>query len=281
MLGIPAAKASDRQGELMDYGISTKTAMVIGGSKGIGLAVSTMLASEGCKVAVVARTQSPIDRAVSGIRSDGGIAEGFSGDMSDRAEIERTVAAITSTFGAPDIVVSQADFHVRGFFDEITELESYVDSFRSYTMSQVYLLHAVLPAMRKQGWGRFVHIGSGTAKEPQMRPPHTVANATRPSTVGLLKSVADEFARDGVTINVVAPGWIATRTTTWYLEQHEGLMEKLAQRAWLIEKAGVPAGRAGEPEEIASTIVYLCSDKAGYLTGHYITVDGGLHRAAF
>ncbi len=135
--------------------------------------------------------------------------------------------------------------------------------------------------MKNAGWGRYVHIGSGTAKEPVMHPPHTVANGTRPSTVGLLKSIADEHARFGITVNTVAPGWIATRTTNWYLETHEGLTTPDATRAYMIDTAGVPAGRLGDPQEIASTIVYLCSDLAGYLNGHYIVVDGGQHRSAF
>jgi 3-oxoacyl-[acyl-carrier protein] reductase len=143
------------------------------------------------------------------------------------------------------------------------------------------MLHAVLPAMKQAGWGRYVHIGSATAKEPQNNPPHTVANATRPSTVGLLKSVADEYARYGITINTIAPGWIATKTTNWYLSTHEGLTDPDQRREWMIERARVPAGRLGDPTEIASTIVYLCSELSGYLTGHYIAVDGGHHRSAF
>ena len=170
---------------------------------------------------------------------------------------------------------------MRGFFAEITRAEDYVDSYRTYTLSQVHMLRAVLPGMQAAGWGRYVHIGSATAKEPQSKPPHTVANATRPSTVGLLKSVADEYARFGISINTVAPGWIATKTTDKYLSDHEGLTEPEARRAWMIETAGVPAGRLGDPAEIASTIAYLCSDRAGYLTGHYIAVDGGHHRSAF
>jgi NAD(P)-dependent dehydrogenase (short-subunit alcohol dehydrogenase family) len=265
----------------MDYGIAGRTALVVGGSKGIGLEAARMLAAEGARVAIVARTQKHIDRAVAVITASGGEAIGVPADMSLQEGIESAVAEVRERLAAPAIVVTQADFHVRGFFAEITRPEDYVDSYRTYTLSQVHMLRAVLPAMQEAGWGRFVHIGSGTAKEPQKSPPHTVANATRPSTVGLLKSVADEYARFGITINTVAPGWIATRTTNWYLAEHEGLADDEARRKWMIETAGVPAGRLGEPSEIASTIVYLCSDQSGYLTGHYITVDGGLHRSAF
>jgi 3-oxoacyl-[acyl-carrier protein] reductase len=265
----------------MDLGIAGRVALVVGGSKGIGYEVARGLANEGARVAVVARTARHIDAAVETIVAAGGEAVGISADMSTRNGIEAAVDAVTEQLGAPLIVVTQADFHVRGFFAEITDPESYVESYRAYTLSQVHMLHVVLPGMQSAGWGRYVHIGSATAKEPQSTPPHTVANATRPSTVGLLKSVADEYARHGITLNTVAPGWIATKTTNWYLSTHEGLVDPDARRAWLIDQAGVPAARLGEPSEIASTIIYLCSDQAGYLTGHYIAVDGGHHRSAF
>ena len=265
----------------MDFGIQGRTALIVGGSKGMGLEAAKMLAAEGCRVAIAARTEKHLDRAVAEITAGGGEAMRVAADMSLEDEINRVVDEVRAAFGPPSIVITQADFHVRGFFDEITRYEDYVDSYRTYTMAQVYMLHAVLPAMKEAGWGRFVHIGSATAKEPQFRPPHTVANATRASTVGLLKSVSDEYARNGITINTVAPGWIGTRTTTWYLEEHEGLRDAEAQRSWMIDEAGVPAGRLGSPAEIASTIVYLCSDLAGYVNGHYIAVDGGHHRSAF
>jgi len=265
----------------MDYGIRARTALVVGGSKGIGLACARQLAAEGSRVAIVARTKKHIDSAVADIVDGGGDAVGIVADMTDGEQIARAVEEVTEALAAPQIVISQADFHVRGFFDEITDYERYVDSYRSYTLSQVHLLHAVLPGMRHSGWGRFVHIGSATAKEPQMNPPHTVANATRASTVGLLKSVSDEYARFGITINTIAPGWIATKTTNWYLSTHEGLTDATSRREWLVETAGVPAGRLGDPEEIASTVVYLCSELAGYVNGHYIAVDGGHHRSAF
>jgi 3-oxoacyl-[acyl-carrier protein] reductase len=265
----------------VDFGIAGKVALVVGGSKGIGLETAKMLAAEGCRVAVVARTQRHIDKAVDGINSSGGQAIGISADMGTKEGIVHAVAETTRLYGAPEIVVTQADFHVRGFFEEIEDPESYVESYRVYTLSQVHMLHAVLPAMKQAGWGRYVHIGSATAKEPQNNPPHTVANATRPSTVGLLKSVSDEYARFGITINTIAPGWIGTRTTEWYLSTHEGLTDPEERREWMIEKAKVPAGRLGDPAEIASTIVYLCSDLSGYVNGHYIAVDGGHHRSAF
>jgi 3-oxoacyl-[acyl-carrier protein] reductase len=99
--------------------------------------------------------------------------------------------------------------------------------------------------------------------------------------VGLLKTVADEYAQYGVTINTVAPGWIATQNAYDYLERNLGLATEEKRRQWLHETAGVPAARMGDPREIATMIVYLCSDQAGYLTGNWIEVDGGHHRSAF
>jgi 3-oxoacyl-[acyl-carrier protein] reductase len=148
-------------------------------------------------------------------------------------------------------------------------------------MSQVYLLHEVLPGMKSAGWGRYVHIGSATAKEPEGSIHHVIANATRPSTTGLLKTVADEYASYGITVNTVAPGWIETQNAVDYVQKNLGLTTAEERRDWMRQHAGVPAARMGRPEEIASLIVYLCSDQAGYITGNWIEVDGGHHRSVF
>jgi 3-oxoacyl-[acyl-carrier protein] reductase len=148
-------------------------------------------------------------------------------------------------------------------------------------MSQIYLLHAVLPGMKDAGWGRFVHIGSATAKEPEGAIHHVIANATRPSTTGLLKTVADEYARYGITVNTVAPGWIATENAFAYLSQQVGLTTDEQRSEWMRQTARVPAARMGRSDEIASTVAYLCSEPAGYVNGIWIEVDGGHHRSAF
>jgi 3-oxoacyl-[acyl-carrier protein] reductase len=265
----------------MDLGISGKVALVTGGSKGIGRVAAHLLAAEGCKVAVVARTKPDIDDAVASIASAGGEAVGVSADISDRDEVRRAVTHVRETLGPPHIVIGQTRFNVPGDFADITDTDQYVESFRSYTMSQIHLLHAVLPSMKEAGWGRFVHIGSATAKEPVGNIHHVIANATRPSTIGLLKTVSDEYARYGITVNTVAPGWIETQNAADYLRDNAGLLSEDERREWMRVNARVPAARMGRPDEIASMIVYLCSDQAGYLTGNWIEVDGGHHRSAF
>jgi 3-oxoacyl-[acyl-carrier protein] reductase len=265
----------------MDLGIAGKSVFFTGGSKGMGRDAAGMLAAEGCKVAIVARTKTDIDEAVEAIKGEGGTAIGVSADITNQGDVERAVAETTAAFGPPLIVIGQTKFNIPGDFSDILNYEDYVDSFRSYTMSQIYLLHHVLPGMKDAGWGRYVHIGSATAKEPEGAIHHVIANATRPSTVGLLKTVADEYARYGITVNTVAPGWIATQNAYDYLEKQVGITTDGERRDWMLQHAGVPAGRMGESSEIASMIVYLCSEQAGYLTGAWIEVDGGHHRSAF
>ena len=265
----------------MDLGIAGKSVFFTGGSKGMGREAATMLAAEECNVAIVARTKNDIDEAVEAIKGAGGSAIGVSADITNQDDVERAVAEVRAAFGPPLIVIGQTKFNIPGDFSDISDYEHYVESFRSYTMSQVYLLRRVLPEMQEARWGRYVHIGSATAKEPEGSIHHVIANATRPSTIGLLKTVADEYAQFGVTVNTVAPGWIATQNAYDYLEKQVGITNDEQRRDWMIQHARVPAGRMGDPREIASLIVYLCSEQAGYITGSWIEVDGGHHRSAF
>jgi 3-oxoacyl-[acyl-carrier protein] reductase len=146
------------------------------------------------------------------------------------------------------------------------------------TVSAIKLARATIPPMQNKKWGRFIHIGSGTAKEPEAAIPHILHNTVRPATVGFLKSVADEVAADGVTVNTVAPGWIATEGSKAYL-QAEGLDFAAVERQVEVS-GGIPAARIGRPEEIAGLVAFLASQYAGYITGEWIIVDGGKHRSA-
>jgi 3-oxoacyl-[acyl-carrier protein] reductase len=265
----------------MDLGIAGRVVFFTGGSKGMGRIAAKMLADEGCAVAIVARSPGPVQEAVDKIQSEGGTAIGVTADITQQDQVNAAVGQVTRDLGPPLIVVGQTLFVRPGDFDDITDPETYVESFRAYTMSTVYLLRAVLPAMKQAGWGRFVHVGSATAKEPEGAIHHVVANGTRPSTIGLLKTVADEYAQYGVTINTVAPGWIETENAIGYLNRQAGLVSAEERRQWMRDHAGVPAARMGRAEEIASMIVYLCSELAGYVNGAWIEVDGAHHRSAF
>jgi 3-oxoacyl-[acyl-carrier protein] reductase len=265
----------------MQFGIAGRSALIVGGSKGIGFEVAKLLAAEDAKVAVLARTKTDVDAAVQAIRLDGGTAIGVTADVSSPEQVTDAVREVTAAHGPPLIVIGQAKYQRPGDFADITDVNVYRESFELHTMSQILLLQTVLPAMQEAGWGRFVHIGSATAKEPAGNIHHAVANTSRPSTIGLLKTVSDEYAQHGITVNTVAPGWIETENALAYLEQHLGASSEQERRDFMLTQARVPAARMGKPHEIASLIAYLCSEPAGYLTGSWIEVDGGLHRSAF
>ncbi|BBZ59139.1 SDR family oxidoreductase [Mycolicibacterium monacense] len=265
----------------MHYGIDGRSALIVGGSKGIGFEVAKMLAAEGARVAVMARTKTDVDAAVEAIREQSGTAIGVTADVSNSDQLGDAVREVTAQHGPPLIVVGQSKYQRPGDFADITDVNVYRESFESHTMSQILLLQAVLPAMQEAGWGRFVHVGSATAKEPAGNIHHAVANTSRPSTIGMLKTVADEYAQYGITVNTVAPGWIETDNALAYLENHLGASSQQERREFMLKQARVPAARMGRPDEIASLIAYLCSEAAGYVTGSWIEVDGGLHRSAF
>jgi 3-oxoacyl-[acyl-carrier protein] reductase len=261
----------------MDFGIKNRVAFVSGGSKGMGRSAALMLAGEGCKVAVIARSQGPVDEVVAEIKSHGGLAIGVCADLTTRQGVFNAVAAVTNAFGAPDIAISNVQDNVAGDFDDVSD-EDFRRFFEIYTMSVVYLARDVLPSMKSKGWGRFVAIGSGAAKEPEGMIKHIVANTARPAAVGLIKTLSDEVASYGVTVNSIGPGWIGTDNMFAYLEKKMNLKPSEVDH---FLKGLVPAGRVGRPDEIGSLIAYLCSDLAGYITGEWIAVDGGKHRFAF
>ncbi|MCK9285661.1 MAG: SDR family oxidoreductase [Rhodocyclaceae bacterium] len=263
----------------MDLGIAGKIAFVAGGSKGMGRSVALTLGEEGCHVGVVARGRPGIDAVVEEIKSKGGSAVGISADLCSRDDVNRAVAELTKVFGAaPDIVVGQTSDMTFGGFDDVTD-EDIERVFRTFTMAQVYLARATLPAMQAKKWGRYIHIGAPNGREPEFGFPHLSHNIARPSTVAFLRTLANSVARDGVTINTVAPGYTETPTLVDLFKDEFGV--SLAEgEAQLVNRGDIPMGRLGQPEEIAGLVTFLASKWAGYITGEWIIVAGGKHRFA-
>lgn len=260
----------------MDLRIKGRVAFVAGGSQGMGLGTARILAAEGCRVAVVARDQGRIDRTVEELRAAGGEAIGVSADLATAAGVNAAVAAVRAAYGPPEIVVAQTNDLTSGRFFDLTD-EDFVRVFQTFTVGFAALARAVIPDMQKGKWGRIVHIGSTVAKEPD-REPHVCHNTIRPSTTNLIKSLADEFARDGITFNSIAPGYIMTDTMETFVRKNYGADEDVA--SWVARTRDIPAERHGTIEEVGATIAFLCSDLAGYTTGEWITIDGGWHRSA-
>lgn len=263
----------------MDLGIAGKVAFVAGGSKGMGRSAGRLLAEAGCKVGIVAQSQDAIESAVEDIRRDGGTAIGISADLTSRDDVMRAVAELTRAFGTADIVVGQTNDMQLGDLADVAD-EDFERCFHIFTMAQVYLARTVLPAMKEKGWGRIIHIGSVAGKEAETSHPHILHNTARPSTVAFLRTLANEVAVHGITVNVVAPGWIATPTLNAYLKDKLGLEADQADE-WIRGTGQVPANRLGKPDEIGALVAFLASRWAGYITGEWIAVDGGRHKFSF
>lgn len=266
----------------MELGIGGKTALISGGSMGIGRRTGEMLAAEGCSVAVVGLPNDPesIEATVAGIKAAGGKAIGIGANMTLKDDITRAVAECTSAFGAPDIVVANVNGPPPGCFDEVQD-EQFEEAVRSMTMSLVYLLRLALPPMKEKGWGRIVNMNSIGAKEPPRVPPHTLVNTGRAAAAVLAKSLSDEFAGFGITVNTIGTGFIGTDRMVGYYDRMAAATGTPRDELMKDLLASIPAGRIGRVDEIAGTATFLCSDLGGYVNGQFINVDGGWHRSAW
>jgi 3-oxoacyl-[acyl-carrier protein] reductase len=266
----------------MDLGIKGRVAFVSGGSMGMGRSAAELFAQEGCRVVIVAlpRDQDSIDETVAAITAAGGEAVGVGADLTVRAEVERAVGTAASTFGSPpDIAVANVDGPGTGNFDDVSD-----DDFRvamdRMMMSMVYLCRAVLPHMREQRWGRIVNLNSMGAKEPPPGLAHVLVNPSRAAVANLDKTLANEFAQFGITINTIGTGFIGTGRMHAYVDRMAAEQGVPREDVLAAVSADAPAGRIGTPEEMAGVVAFLCSEYAGYVNGEFIHVDGGTHRSA-
>jgi 3-oxoacyl-[acyl-carrier protein] reductase len=264
----------------MDLGLTGKVAFVSGGSRGIGRACARRLAEEGCKVMVVARGKPGVEAAVAELAEQGCSVAGHAADLTTAAGVAEAIAATENRFGMPDIVI--ANVHGGDPGDFLADgPEPFARAFDGLLLGVVHLARAALPAMQARRWGRVLVMGTAAAKEPAPGLMLTAANAARAASVNLVKSLADEFAGDGVTFNTVAVGWTETahmREQVGEMAQARGLAaDDLFKR---LRKA-VPVQRFAAPEEIAALAAFLCSAHAGYLTGCLLAADGGAHRSAW
>jgi 3-oxoacyl-[acyl-carrier protein] reductase len=260
----------------MDFGLRDKVALVSGGSAGIGLAIAEALAAEGAKVLIVARREGPLAEAARRIEGAGGTVAWASADMTTRDGVGKAVAAAEAAFGTPDIAIGNVRPANRYGLDDASD-EDFRQAFDEMVMSQVHLARALIPSMKARGWGRFVHIATVCAKEPHRWLNIILSNTGRPALLGLNKTLSNEFAGFGITVNTVLPGLIDTGVS-------EDVTEKAKERGIpdLIEpQPRIPVGRPGQAEEVAAMCAFLCSRQASYITGQAIAVDGGWIRGLY
>jgi len=260
----------------METGLKNRVAIVAASSQGIGRAAAEALASEGCRVAMCARNPQTLEAAAGQIQKQYS-AEIFAQplDVTDPEAVHRFVDAVVSKFGAADICVTNAGGPpAKGFL--AATLEDWEKAIDQNFLSTVYFAREVIPHMQKKHWGRIVTITSVTTKQPLAD--LVLSNAVRAGVLGLVKSLANEFGKDGILVNNVAPGYTATdrlKNLAKVRSASQGKTEKEVFEAWA---ADAPLKRVAEPREIADAIVWLASERASFITGQTILVDGGTYK---
>jgi 3-oxoacyl-[acyl-carrier protein] reductase len=251
----------------MDLGLKGRVALVMGASRGLGRAIAAALAREGARVAIASRTRESIEAAAAEI--DGEVMP-FVADAADLDRLAGLPDEVEAALGPIEILVTNSGGPSLGgsLFHGVDEWER---AYRSLVLAPRELAGAVVPGMRERGWGRIVNVGSSSTREPI--PGLNLSNAHRMAAVGFLKTLATEVAADGVTVNTVATGRFATER----LASNYGSMEAAEAAA----RDQVPAARLGRPEEYGDLVAFLCSERAAYITGVVIPIDGGMLKSAF
>ncbi|HEX6456761.1 MAG TPA: SDR family oxidoreductase [Solirubrobacterales bacterium] len=247
----------------MELGLEGRVALVMGASRGIGRGVAAALAREGARVAICSRSRERLEEAAGEIG-----ATPFVADATDLERLARLPLEVAEALGRVDILVTNTGGPpAGGALDH--GFEEWEDAYRSLVLAPRILVGAVVPGMRGEGWGRIVNVGSTTTIE--VNPALNLSNSHRMATVGFLKTLAREVAGDGITVNTVATG----RFKTDRMAELGGSIERVEAAA----REEVPAGRLGTVEEYGDLVAFLCSDRAAYITGTVIPIDGGLLRS--
>jgi len=257
----------------MDLGLKGKVALVAAASKGIGKAIALELAREGCRVAICARGKEGLERTADEIRqATGQPVLAIQADLTRAEDIQRLVKATVDEYGGIDILVTNAGGPPPGPFETLSDEEWY-KSVDLNLMSAIRLIREALPHLRRSKAGRIITMTSVSVKQPIQG--LILSNAVRMAVIGLTKTLSQELAPYGITVNSVCPGWTRTRRVEELLRaraEREGIsVEEIEARI----TADIPLGRMARPEEIASVVVFLASEKASYVTGTAIQVDGG------
>jgi 3-oxoacyl-[acyl-carrier protein] reductase len=260
----------------MDTGLRHRVAIIAASSQGIGLATAHAFAAEGARIAMCARNLETLAAAAAKIRQQHNaevLAEPL--DVTDPNAVHRFVEGVIARYGAADICVANAGGPpAKGFL--ATTAADWRSAIDANFLSAVYFAREVIPHMQKRRWGRIITITSITTKQPV--PDLVLSNAVRAGVVGLVKSLANEFGKDGILVNNVAPGFTATDRLKQLAKARSaasGKSERELFDAWASESA---LRRVGEPREVADAIVWLASERASYITGQTILVDGGVYK---
>lgn len=260
----------------METGLKNRVAIVAASSQGMGRATAEAFAAEGCRVAMCARNAQALQAAAEHIKKQYRVEVLASVlDVTDPGAVHEFVNATVAKFGSVDICVTNAGGPpAKGFL--AASLEDWRKAVDANFLSAVYFAREVIPHMQRQHWGRIITITSITTKQPVAD--LVLSNAVRAAVVGLVKSLANEFGKDGILVNNVGPGYTATDRLIDLAKRRSaasGQPEQEIVDGWAAE---APLKRIGRPQELADTIVWLASERASYVTGQTILVDGGAYK---
>jgi 3-oxoacyl-[acyl-carrier protein] reductase len=260
----------------MDLGLKNRVALVAASSQGIGRATAEAFAAEGCRVAMCARNEKTLQSAAEKVRKQYSaevLAQAF--DVTDAKAVKQFVAEVAEKFGGVDICVTNAGGPpAKGFL--VATLEEWQRALETNFLSTVYFAREVIPHMQRKHWGRIITLTSITTKQPVTD--LVLSNAVRAAVVGLVKSLANEFGKDGILVNNVGPGFTATDRLKELAKASASSSGKGEQEILDAWAADAPLKRLGEPREVAETIVWLASERASYITGQTVLVDGGMYK---
>jgi 3-oxoacyl-[acyl-carrier protein] reductase len=263
----------------LDLGLQGRVAVVAAASKGLGRAVAEELAREGVSVAICARTAAELEQAAAHIQKATG-REVFRQalDVTDPAAVGHFVAAVEERFGRLDICITNSGGPPSKLFVD-TKPEDWRSAFELLLMSTVSFAKEALPRMQKNKWGRFITITSSAVKQPVDG--LLLSNSIRAAVTGLARTLANEYASHGITVNNVCPGYTRTArldNLAASISARTGAPPETVFADWTRQ---IPAGRIGTPQEFAAVVAFLASERASYVNGASIAVDGGMIRSLF
>jgi 3-oxoacyl-[acyl-carrier protein] reductase len=257
----------------MDLGLKGKCAIVCAASKGLGRASALALAREGASIVMCARRADALEQAAREIRDEtGATVLAVPADVGVQADADRLIRTAVDSLGGIDVLVTNTGGPPSGPFEGIQDADWYA-AIESLLMSVVRLSRGVIPHMRARGGGRIIHITSISVKQPVQG--LVLSNALRAAVTGLSKTLSNELASDRILVNCVAPGYTATDRVvelTAAAAQREGIAPEIVQKR---TEEKIPMRRMGTPDEFGAAVAFLASDRASYLTGVTLQVDGG------
>jgi 3-oxoacyl-[acyl-carrier protein] reductase len=261
----------------MDLGLKGATALVAGGSRGIGLAVARLLAQEGCSLVVAGRDRDVLERAAADVARETGVsAWAVAGDVARAGEADRIVEEAILHLGHIDVLVGSTGSTAGGRFESIPD-DEWLAGFESKFMGYVRLCRSVVPHMAERGRGSIVLVVGNAGLKPS--PSEVAPAATNAADIAFATAIADQYAGSGIRINTVNPGPVSTGRWEGSLEGFAAARHLTLESASEILVGSLPAGRPCTPEEVAPAIAFLASPLAGYITGTHLPIDGGQRKA--